>query len=798
MKDQPRFLKVALVVTALIVSNMTLAAATIAQGDPSGGADGSPAGLPSDGSLAAPKGPASQQGALHIVRAFVSSPDDVLRLVNGGWDVLEARGPDYLLVMADDATIAALQAQGFKTEIEQTITTSMLPDQQIGTMTYYGGYRTVVEHNAHLDAVVANYPALARVFDYGDSWRKVNAIANGNDLRVMCITANANNLNPPSTNNCALTPAGSKPRFLLMAAIHARELTTAEVAYRWIDYLTQNYNVDADVTWLLDNNEMWVIPLVNPDGRLIVESGGNSPYLQRKNANNSSGNCSNPPTASNHYGVDLNRNASTDNYGGAGTSTSPCTQTYRGVGPASEPEEYFLEQLFGQLFADTKDGRNDPAATTTQGAFITLHSYSNLVLLPYGDSTTGGPAPNNDALRSFAFRMSNYNAYQTGTGDEILYPTTGTTDDWIYGKLGVPSFTFELGPSSGSCSGFTPSYSCVDSTFWPLNRPALLYAAKAARDPYTVTFGPTTGAPTLSASTVSAGTPVTLNANTNDNAYGNASGSVGRPAAQNINAAEYYVDIPPWGSGPTAIAMSAADGSFNATSENVTASINTTGLSEGRHTIFVRGRDASSPSGNWGPVSAVFLTISGTGPTPTPTNTPTPTPTATPGGSTTLGTTADASVRGGINANTNYGSASTMTVRTSSSANNTRWTYVKFDTSSVSGAITNARIRLYGSNSSSGSIGMTAYAVSNTSWGESTITWNNRPAAGSAVSGNVTASSTIGQYYEWEITSYVQSERAAGRTIISVMIQSPTVTSIAFNASTKEAASNRPQLVITQ
>jgi hypothetical protein len=783
MKDRPRSLKVIVIVAALVVSNLALAAATMAQGEQPGGDAGSA--LPLDSSQVAPKGPASQQGSLYITRVFVSSPADVLRLVNGGWDVLEARGPDYLLVMADDATIAALQAEGFRTEIEQTITTAMLPDQQVGTMTYYGGYRTVVEHNQHLDAVVANYPALARVFDYGDSWRKVNNIPNGNDLRAICITANA-------AGNCALTPAGSKPRFLLMAAIHARELTTAEVAYRWIDYLTQNYNVDADVTWLLDNNEMWVVPVVNPDGRLIVESGGNNPYTQRKNANTSLGNCSNPPTSSSQYGVDLNRNASTDNYGGAGTSTNPCSLTYRGVSAASEPEEFYLETLFQQLFADTKGpNRNDPAATNTQGAFITLHSYSNLVLLPYGDATTGGYAPNDAALRSFAFRMSNYNAYQTGTGDEVLYPTTGTTDDWIYGRLGVPGFTFELGPSSGSCSGFTPSYSCVDGTFWPLNRPALLYAAKVARDPYTVTFGPTTGAPTLSASTVSAGTPVTLNANTNDNAYGNASGSVGRPAAQAINAAEYYIDTPPW-TGGTAIAMNAADGSFNATSENVTASINTTGLSEGRHTIFVRGRDAG---GNWGPVSAAFLTISATSPTPTPTATATATP---GGGSTTLGTTADASVRAGINANTNYGSASTMTVRTSSSANNTRWTYVKFDTSSVAGAVTNARIRLYGSNSSGGSIGMTAYAVSNTAWGESTITWNNRPAAGAAVSGNVTSSSTAGQYYEWDITAYVQSERAAGRNIISVVIQSPTITSIAFNASTKEAASNRPQLVITQ
>ena len=84
--------------------------------------------------------------------------------------------------------------------------------------------------------------------------------------------------------------------------------------------------VDADVTTMLNYNEMWIVPLVNPDGRLIVEQGGNSPYLQRKNANNTAGACSNPPTSTNQHGVDLNRNANFK-WGGLGTSTSPCTST---------------------------------------------------------------------------------------------------------------------------------------------------------------------------------------------------------------------------------------------------------------------------------------------------------------------------------------------------------------------------------------------------------------------------------------------------------------------------------------
>ncbi len=543
---------------------------------------------------------------VQLLRVYVNGQAEVNALANSGLDVIEARGSDYLLVMGDAAVAARLTSQGYRVEVAETLQ----PTGRIGGAlgrgeaidTYYGGYRTVAEHYAHLDTVAASYPALATVFDYGDSHLKaINA--GGHDLKAICIT----NKQP---GDCALSPSIGKPRFLLMAAIHARELSTAETAYRWIDHLTQNYTSNADVKMLLDNAEMWVIPLVNPDGRVVVEAGGNAPYTQRKNVRDT-GACSYPPTSSSQDGVDLNRNASTSNWGGAGTSGLGCDLTYRGASAASESEEQALESLFAQLFADTKGpARNDPAATNTQGVFITLHSYSNLVLLPYGDATASGVAPNDAALRSLAFRMSHYNGYKTGTGDEILYITTGTTDDYIYGRLGVPGFTYEIGPESGTCAGFVPAYSCQDGTFWPLNLPALMYAAKAARDPYLAPAGPTAGTLALSASTVSAGTNTTLSANVNDNALGNAAGSVGRPTAQVVSQAEYYLDVPPW-SGGSPIAMSAADGSFNANTENVSAVINTTGLSNGVHTLYVRGRDAS---GNWGPVSALFLTISDTAP----------------------------------------------------------------------------------------------------------------------------------------------------------------------------------------
>ena len=57
--------------------------------------------------------------------------------------------------------------------------------------------------------------------------------------------------------------------------------------------------------------------------------------------------------------------------------------------------------------------------------------------------------------------------WQYGQPGEVLYNAAGATDDWVYDDLGVASFVWEVGPSSGTCSGFFPAFSCQASMFWP-------------------------------------------------------------------------------------------------------------------------------------------------------------------------------------------------------------------------------------------------------------------------------------------------------------------------------------------
>ncbi|MCS7060853.1 MAG: M14 family zinc carboxypeptidase [Anaerolineae bacterium] len=525
--------------------------------------------------------PADGAGGKSIYRVLVRDGDEVHRLLEGGWDLVEARGPDYLLIVGDPADVEALRRQGFTVTLEETGAGRAAP------FTFYGGYRTVFEHYQYLDAVAAAYPHLAQVIDYGDSWRKTTNQPNGHDLKAICITR----LRP---GDCALNPNTDKPRLLMIAAIHARELSTSEMAWRWIDYLVAGYNIDPDVTWLLDYHELWVIPVANPDGRLIVET---SNIWQRKNTNTT--HC-----GWGTFGVDLNRNAGFA-WGGSGSSGFPCDETYRGPAPASEPEEYHLEALMQQLFHDQRGPLiTDTAPLTTSGVMLTLHSYSDLILLPWGwTQCTAGSicqpdrrAPNDTGLRALGFRMSYFNGYSTGQAAELLYWASGTTDDWAYGTLGIAAYTFEIGPQSGACGAFHPAYSCQDSLFWPQNRLAFVYAAKVARQPYALAHGPSALSLTLGVS----GTLLTIGATIDDATLGTA--GFGRPVIQSISAAEMYLDLPPWAGG-VPIPMTAQDGSFNSTSERVVGVLDAGSV--GRHLVFVRGRDAE---GNWGPPTAMWLT----------------------------------------------------------------------------------------------------------------------------------------------------------------------------------------------
>ncbi len=492
-------------------------------------------------------------------------PHEIATLQRFGFRVEPA--PDYV-ALRDQFLNDIQQANAARQRIDP-----MSTDIGIQSIPNYSCYETVEETFAAAQAFATNHPTLASWIDVGDSWQKTKGLG-GYDMKVLKLTNSA--------------VPGPKPKLFVQSAIHAREYTTAPLVLEFARWLVNGYGTNADATWIMDHHEVHLLLQSNPDGRKKAEGG----LLWRKNTNTAY--CG---ATSNSRGADLNRNFSFgwNSTNGEGSSSNQCDETYHGPSAGSEPEVKAIEAYIRSLWPDRRGpGVNDAAPSDTSGIHLDIHSYSQLVLWPWG--TTSTPAPNGTALQTLGRRLAYFNGY-TPEQSIGLYPTDGTSDGPSYGELGVAAFTIELGTS------FFESCSNYQNDTKPKNLPALIYAAKVVRTPYLTPAGPDVTSVSLANDGVSAGTPVTLNASITDTRFNNSNGT---EPTQAITAAEAYIDVPPWNSGASPIALRASDGTFNSTTEGVTGSLPTTGLAQGKHLVYVRGKDAS---GQFGPVSAVFLNI---------------------------------------------------------------------------------------------------------------------------------------------------------------------------------------------
>lgn len=517
-----------------------------------------------------------------IVVARVDFPDrETLAALAARLDLWEAHPEKgYLVAALQLKELEALRRAGHRVEVLPDLTTRynqpLAPGvAQAAGIPGYPCYRTVAETFADMARLATAYPSLVRWVDIGDSWDKVKPGGPaGHDLVVLVLS---NQQRP-----------GPKFRFFLMAEIHARELVTTELALRFAEGLLARHGGDPDVTWLLDYGELHLLPLSNPDGRLFAEQG----LLWRKNTDADDG-CTTYP----NYGTDLNRNSSF-RWGGAGTSTDPCNIVYRGPGAASEPEVQAMQNYVLGLFPDQRGPLDtDAAPADTTGLFITLHSYSELVLFPWGWTATA--APNATGLQTLGRKFGFFNAYEV-MQSVGLYPTSGTSDDWAYGVLGVAAYTFELGTDFfQDCATFT-------NVIAPANLPALLCGFKAARRPYRTPAAPDVRNLTLSPVVTVAGSSVTLTGVADDTRY--FSGGHGNEPTHTVTAVRYSFDVPSWAQGAVLHPATLTGSATNPALRNFTATLDTAGLAPGRRLVFVEAQDTT---GNWGAPSAMFLQVGG-------------------------------------------------------------------------------------------------------------------------------------------------------------------------------------------
>jgi hypothetical protein len=226
-------------------------------------------------------------------------------------------------------------------------------------------------------------------------------------------------------------------------------------------HLINGYGKDAAITGLVDTRDIWLVPMVNPDGHRLAAEGND----WRKNVNPTNGGGM-FDVGPNGAGVDLNRNYGFK-WGLPGASSEPRSATFRGAGPFSEPETQAIKGL---------------VETRKWQFLMTYHSFSNLILWPWGH--TDAPPPDN-RIAPIGMELGKLSGYKPQQSVK-LYPTSGDTTDWAFGAHGILSYTTEIGSWS---DGFDPPYSKLPG-FWKQNEPGARLLLKLATNPNHV-FGPT-------------------------------------------------------------------------------------------------------------------------------------------------------------------------------------------------------------------------------------------------------------------------------------------------------------------
>lgn len=257
----------------------------------------------------------------------------------------------------------------------------------------------------------------------------------------------------------------NEQRVLFIGTHHAREWISSEVPRLLADHLVKSYDSDARVKTLIDNVEIWIVAVLNPDGHTfswVEDQDGEDIHRQwRKNRRDNGLLCD---LFENGRGVDLNRNYGSSTWGGTGSSGLCFEDTYRGPDPFSEPETQAIRNLMTDI---------------PFNAVLSYHSYSQLILYPWG-YTSDPIAETSDwiymeeAAREMeslieSVHQMDYTPMQSGNLYRKHAP--GVLTDWTYERFGIPSFTIELRPCKGCLYGFELPEEQIQPT-WEENWPA--------------------------------------------------------------------------------------------------------------------------------------------------------------------------------------------------------------------------------------------------------------------------------------------------------------------------------------
>ncbi|WP_309641372.1 M14 family zinc carboxypeptidase [Flavobacterium sp.] len=298
--------------------------------------------------------------------------------------------------------------------VAQTIDYQTPTNFNLGTM---GGYFTYEEMLQELDDMRNQYPDLISAKENVSTF----LTSEGRALQWVKITKNPESIN-------------TRPQVLYTAVHHAREPISLSETIYYMWYLLENYATNDDVKDIVDNTELYFIPVVNPDGYIYNHTTNpNGGGMWRKNRH---------AFSSGNFGVDNNRNydywingdSGQAVWNTTGVSADATGETYPGTAPMSEPEN-----LAVQYFVENHNFK----------IALNAHTYSDLLLYPYGYELNV-PSPDNTYFSKISSIMVS-NGNLTNEIASLLYAASGDSDDYMYGQTmnhnKIFAFTPEIGES---------------------------------------------------------------------------------------------------------------------------------------------------------------------------------------------------------------------------------------------------------------------------------------------------------------------------------------------------------------
>ena len=259
---------------------------------------------------------------------------------------------------------------------------------------------------AEYEQAAADNPDIAKLVTIGTT-------VNGQDIVALKVTQKARK-----------TKDGKRPSVLYAGAQHAREWITPEMNRRLMHYVIDGYGSDSTITDLVDGNELWFLPVANPDGYDFTFEPGQRLWRKNLRDNNNDG------VIEPGDGVDLNRNFQTKwGYDNEGSSPNTGSETYRGPAPASEPETKALNSFVKRVGFEF---------------FVNYHSAAELLLYGTGWQVST-PTPDDVIYETMAGDDANpaVPGYDPDISAE-LYTTNGDTDTHLTAAFGTLGFTPEM------------------------------------------------------------------------------------------------------------------------------------------------------------------------------------------------------------------------------------------------------------------------------------------------------------------------------------------------------------------